>query len=252
VSLPTGATLGRQPWFKLFGNFLFPAPILVGAALPLVLWPQIPWWIFEYLRHYRNGKIEINTGTTVIGVIESETPAPQDVPGSDAAMVPYTGKYKFSNFSVVAGFSDEYCYKQGNYKKFVDKSGKNVGCTATAEAIVVSIAKGKAVSPNKMGWGSGGAQWKNSHVIKGSKNFSTAKKLKTIAAQLAKGNAVIVRANSGHTVAAVGLKNGANLSKLKPSDILIVDPATGKLTTLDKAAAGGCHLNNGWSLMIAN
>jgi len=171
---------------------------------------------------------------------------------SKKGTAPYSGSLNYSNYSVVGGFSEAYFYKQGDYGRFVNSSGRNVGCTATAEAIVVSMAKGTKVSPNDVGWATGGATWQHSHVIPGSNNMSSAQKLNLLASQLAGGNPVVVRANANHTVAAVGLKNGANMSNISASDILIVDPYTGKLTTLDKAASGGCSLPTGWSLMVAN
>ena len=168
----------------------------------------------------------------------------------------YATEGEYSGYSVLNGFDPAYCYCQHNYSKFVnEKTGKNVGCTAAAEAIVVSIAKGKTISPDEMGWGGQGvwATWKNSNAIPGSADQSQAERLKTIGEQLVQGNAVVVRANANHSVAAIGIRGGADLANLSPSDILIVDPATGKVTTLDKAVSGGCNMPTGsWPLRLAN
>ncbi len=161
----------------------------------------------------------------------------------------YSGK-TYTNYYVVKGYDPKYCYNQYDYNRFWSKKQKkNVGCTAVSYAMILSMDKGKKVSPNnssEIPWGSAGASYPKTQAIgynSLSKQFSLA------AEQLQKGKAVWFRANSSHTVVVIGIRKNANLSKLKASDFLIIDPAGGKVTTLDNAAHG-CSYASGWYIRV--
>jgi len=231
--------------------------ILGKKAMLALMWKMAPWW-FKNLYPELNP----NTGPRAIpggGVfIPPHQLFPDLFPTPPKPVKPYPGA-GFPGYSVAAGFDASYCYNQHNYSRFIRSDGKNVGCTATAEAIVVSIAKGKAVSPNEMGWRSEksvkegqkwGATWQHSQDVPGSKDVSQDVKLVLIAAELVRGNAVIVRSSGAHSVAAIGIRDGADYTRLTPRDILIVDPADGKVKTLDQAA-NGCNMPDDWALKVA-
>ena len=170
---------------------------------------------------------------------------------SSGNMKPYTGSASdFHNYSVVSGFDEAYRYNQYHYDRifFDHNRGKNVGCTATAEAIVVSIARGYEVKPDEMSFGVSNsdsryltAKWAHSKDVYPTKEsdmyrHGTAdERLNLIYEQLTQGNAVIVRANDRHTVAAVGIMNGKAPPDLEASHIMIIDPADGEIKSLDKA-----------------
>lgn len=141
----------------------------------------------------------------------------------------------YSNYYVVKGYNKAYCYDQFDYDRYI-VSGRNQGCSAVSACMVLSMAKGKAVSPKTYPWYSDGCHWENMSYIK-SEGAST--KLSQIVGQLKKGRAIALWANEYHCVCVIGCRGDANMSKLKASDLLIVDPATGSVTTLDKAQRGG-------------
>lgn len=170
--------------------------------------------------------------------------------------VSYKGK-DYSNYTILAGASLEYLYCQKNYsaKGFASK-----GCYSTADAIMQSIADQKKYNPTST-WDtkqqlSSGLRTKK---ISGSKSYTEAQMLSETYKQLQKGNPVMLRVEtstgaSGHSVVAVGIRNGANPNKLTDKDILIVDPADGKIKTLaDRYKAVGnsaLKVNSGYSMRI--
>jgi hypothetical protein len=192
--------------------------------------------------------VKAKSSTTVAASAKGNT----SITGSKY-MKPYTGS-NYANYYVVKGYDDAYCYNQYNYSRFI-VNGTNKGCTATANATALSIKQGRAVSPNSIGWSSAGCVWKSVSSVKSStgktSGYGKQTQLNLIAQELVKGNAVIVRANSYHTVTAIGLKSTANLSSITASDILIIDPAGGTVKTLDKAGHGGYVYQSDWSLLIA-
>jgi hypothetical protein len=209
-----------------------------------------------------DGTTKTASTTVTVKTKSTQTATTTTTTTTNSTKTTTTGIYKnmvlyaegnYANYYVVNGFDTAYCYNQNNYSRFV-MGGKNVGCTATANATALSIKRGKAVSPNTIGWGSQGCNWTSTAVVKSSDGDSSGygkqTQLTLIAQELLKGNAVIVRANAYHTVTAIGLRNGANTSNIQVSDILIADPANGKVTTLDKAVHGYSY-QSGWSLLIA-
>lgn len=247
---------------RLFIFLTTESSTVLGNVVKIIVWTLLPSWfkiLFPWLKP-NVGSGAVPGGSVVCPPPQPAQPQPTPAPKPSGPLKPYPGP-GFAGYSVAAGFDAAYCYNQNNYSRFEDEDGRNVGCTATAEAIVASISKGKAISPNEMGWLSykdvapgkdWGSTWRHSHEVPGSSGASQVAKLKMIADQLAEGRAVVVRANGKHTVAAIGIRDGADPSNPKPSDILIVDPATGKVTTLDKAVNGGCNMPDNKPLRIAN
>lgn len=143
--------------------------------------------------------------------------------------------YSYSNYpeySCVNDFSN-YTYCQKDYSKFVE-NGRNVGCTATSEAIAVSILhQNGQYTPDKMGWCADGATWSNSNTIDVS-GMSEKERLGFLYDKIIDKTPVVVRTDyyGEHTVVAVGIKNNVDRNSLSQSDILIIDPNDGKVKLL--------------------
>ncbi len=141
----------------------------------------------------------------------------------------------YNNFQVVKGFKTSFCLDQNDYSKFI-MNGRNQGCTAVSACIAISIKRGSLCNPKSYPWSSQGCSW---NYCKGISSESSSKKLQQIAKLIQQGKAVALWANENHMVCVVGVRKGANLNSLKSSDLLIVDPYGGKITTLNKAQRGG-------------
>lgn len=153
-----------------------------------------------------------------------------------------------SVFYVIKDFNSKYCFNQNDYDRFLvwDSSAqknKNKGCTATSCAMVLCMAgekneNGQLITPDLYPWNAanGGVAWDymTKHSSEGESQY-----LKQIAQELLGGNAVAVWANDYHMVTVIGIRKSANLSEPKASDLLIVDPYGGSITTLNRAQHGG-------------
>ena len=140
----------------------------------------------------------------------------------------------YNGFLVLKNFKSKYLYCQYDYDRFIGSNGKNGGCTATADAMLASIYMDKPFSPNDEGWVYGvGAMWTNSTLIDGSKSFSVKRQCQETYDYLNEGKPVLIRV-TGHTVTAIGLRNGVDRANITPSDILIADPADAKVKCADE------------------
>ena len=181
------------------------------------------------------GKEEVPEASAPEEEPETETPA------AGQKLVAYTPNSKtdykqndYSGFLVLKNFKTKYLYCQYDYKRFASSSGKNVGCTATADAMLASIYMDKPFSPNDEGWISGvGATWTNSVLVSGSKTYSVKRQCQAVYDYLYEGKPVLVRV-IGHSVTAIGLRKGVDRTSIGPSDILIADPADGKVKCADE------------------
>ena len=144
--------------------------------------------------------------------------------------------YKQNNYSaflVLKNFKAKYLYCQFDYKRFIS-NGKNVGCTATADAMLASIYMDKPFSPNDEGWVSGvGAAWTNSVLVDNSKTFSVKRQCQAVYDYLNEGKPTLIRV-TGHSVTAIGLRKGVDRATITPADILIADPADAKVKCADE------------------
>lgn len=140
----------------------------------------------------------------------------------------------YSGFFVLKNFKPKYLYCQYDYGRFIGSNGKNVGCTATADAMLASIYMDKVFSPNDEGWISGvGATWTNSVLIDGSKTFSVKRQCQETYDYLNEGKPVLIRV-TGHTVTAIGLRKGVDRASITSADILIADPTDAKVKCADE------------------
>lgn len=177
-----------------------------------------------------------NAPVTQLQTPETET----NLPSADQELVAYVSNAKtdykqndYSDFLVLKNFNAKYLYRQYDYDRFIS-GGKNVGCTATADAMLASIYMDKPFSPNDEGWISGvGATWTNSVLVDGSKSFSVKRQCQETYDYLNEGKPVLIRV-TGHTVTAIGLRNGVDRANITPSDILIADPADAKVKCADE------------------
>lgn len=190
--------------------------------------------------------------TNVVEVPNSGAQAPVN-PTSGASIPcckPYTYadvSYKgndYSGYEVLTNFDPAYCYNQHNYSKFNNASGKNVGCTATSDAIAASIHNGSAFDPNNEGWSSKGATWTNTVSLK-TGGCSEADWYSTIYQQITSGNPVVARV-TGHSVTVVGIRKGADPNNLTAADFLIADPADGKVKALSESR----KIDTSWGLRV--
>lgn len=209
--------------------------------------------------------VSTSSNTNSITVNESEnvnTDVQTQIDTTEISEKLKTYTYGDKEFTVVKGLNQKYCYNQNDYDKFwSSKYNDNVGCTATSEAIAYSIYHDEAVSPNDMGWTSGGATWNHSKIIEGTKNNSASETYQTIYEYVNEGIPVMFRVrnpqkrNYGHHLTAVGIRDGADPNNLGPQDLLIVDPYKGKIETLaDYTQQSGSKNtivdNPEWSLSI--
>ena len=148
-----------------------------------------------------------------------------------------------------------YRYNQKNYQRFVNSSGRNVGCTATAMASAYSILHNTAVSPASVRWSSSGCSWELAKRLTDNGRsyspytYSTQEALQAVYRSVNRGVPVIVGvtgAGVDHVVTAIGFREGANLSNLSLSDILIIDPNGGQVCSLAKYSG----VDTGWSLRV--
>lgn len=156
----------------------------------------------------------------------------------------------YSGFLVLKNFKTSYLYCQYDYDRFIGTNGRNGGCTATADAMLASIYMDKTFSPNEEGWVYGvGATWTNSVVATGSKSYSVAEQCQAVYDYLNEGKPVLIRV-IGHSVTAIGLREGVAREELTPSDILIADPADAKVKRADEMSWRVMTGANGWGLRI--
>jgi uncharacterized repeat protein (TIGR02543 family) len=175
---------------------------------------------------------------------------------TDAALVKYGfgteigyRNKSYSGFLVLKNFKPDYLYCQYDYSRFVS-GGRNVGCTATADAMLASIYTDKPFSPNDEGWISGvGATWTNSVVASGTKTWSVKKQCMAVYDYLSEGKPVLIRV-IGHSVTAIGIREGVTRDTITPADILIADPADAKVKCANEMGYRVMTSANGWGLRI--
>lgn len=203
-------------------------------------------------------------GTSETSEMSQQTEAQTELPDAQTALpfagsvlVNYTPNIKtdykqnnYSSFLVLKNFKANYLYRQYDYKRFVGSSGKNVGCTATADAMLASIYMDKSFSPNDEGWIPGvGATWTNSVVADGTKAYSVTRQCQVVYDYLNEGKPALIRV-IGHSVTAIGVRAGVDRTSITPADILIADPADGKVKCANEMGYRVMTDANGWGIRI--
>lgn len=135
----------------------------------------------------------------------------------------------------------------------IQTGGSNGGCTSTSDAMVGSFKHGEYYNPEDdwPGPGKGGARWTHTQSIEGSGTWSTEQRYTEIYNQINNnGNAVVIRV-TGHSMAAVGVRNGCDPANMTANDVLVANPGNGKICTLQEYLdKSGRSLDNSWSLRI--
>lgn len=168
-----------------------------------------------------------------------------------------SGTYTYGDktFHVVPNFKSDYCFNQNDYSRFVNRYGKNRGCTAVAMCIAYSIYHDSALSPNDVKWSSVGCSWeKCNRYNDGIKtyspdNYTQYEALAAAYNSIYSGVPVIVGVNGAgcdHVVTIVGVRENADSGNLALSDFLIVDPYGGDVETLDTYTS----IDRSWSVRI--
>lgn len=166
--------------------------------------------------------------------------------------------YTYDNeiFNVVSNFDTKYCFNQNDYSRFVNSSGSNRGCTATAMCIAYSIYRNETLNPNDVLWSSGGTSWEycerysdgNKTYVGG--EFKQSEALKAAYNCVTNDNKPMIigvyGAGCDHVVTIIGVSQNADYSDLSLGDFLIVDPWGGTVETLDTYTSIDC----GWGLRI--
>lgn len=145
-------------------------------------------------------------------------------------------KNDYSDYQVVEGFKEEYVLFQRNYVH------GSVACTATSDAIVGSIMKGEKLTPGDSYWnvysdGGLSCTWPNTKKLNNTGNLSVTGQCQVIYEYVQQGKPVVLRV-PGHSVVAVGVKNGVDVNNITPDDILIIDPGDGKVKTANEIYSG--------------
>lgn len=166
----------------------------------------------------------------------------------------YTGSSKdltagaYGDYNVIQGFDEKYVYCQKNSDNSDFRAN---GCVSTSDAMVGAMTKGHDVNP-EITFVNGQTTWGNAQTdaIPGSKTWSAERKYTEMYNQINSGNAVVIRV-PGHSMVAIGVKNGCDPNNMSAADVLVADPATGKISSLQECWGHyGGRLDNSWSLLI--
>ena len=167
-------------------------------------------------------------------------------------------KYVYGDVSyvVVEGFDEKYFFNQMNYRRFVNSENRNTGCTATALATAYSIYNKTLLTPDstKIEWTTGvGVTWEP--LAKRIDYYSN--NLGAVYDLLEQDIPVIIRLYrtyegkaSGHSVTVVGIRDGVDRANVSTSNLLVIDPAVGKVRTLEESLKNYVRLDASWRLII--
>lgn len=167
-----------------------------------------------------------------------------------------TYSYNNSTYNTVPNFKSEYCFNQNDYSRFVNSSGSNRGCTATAMCTAYSIYSNSSLSPNDVKWSKWGTSWEycsrysDSNKVYWGGMYTQSEALKAAYnCVINNGMPIIVGVNGAgcdHVVTIIGVKQNASTGRLSLSDFLIIDPNGGSICTLDVYTSLDC----GWGLRV--
>ena len=198
-----------------------------------------------------------NTGNT------PSTPPTQ--PSVPEGLKRYDGSSKdvspngYSDFNVVDGFDDSLAHSQFEYDTYYTNSSgqrKNGGCTSVSDSIVYALNHDTEFPNPENSWKNGQTYW-TTQSIRSNENLGAQDRLNEVYNQIVnKGNAVVVRVTN-HSMAAVGIKEGADPNNVTPADILVCDSGytnTGRICTLqeylDAHPGREVHGGSGYALRI--
>ena len=165
----------------------------------------------------------------------------------------------YGDYNVVRGFDDSLVHSQFEYNTmYTDDNGnvKNGGCTSVSDSIVHALNTGEPFQNPENSWGAGGCHWTTS-AIDGTNSMNSQQRLNEVYNQISNnGKAVVVRV-TGHSMAAVGVRTGADPNNITAADILVCDSGPkngGQIRTLqdffNSNSARSMDGGNGWSLRV--
>lgn len=166
----------------------------------------------------------------------------------------------YSNYNVLPNVNSNVCYNQRYYENMNSTQGM---CVAVSEVILLAIYHNQHIDPMSI-WGTGGRQISNNTTTIKTKGLSNSQVLSEVYNQLANKNTpVMVRigGDKGHSVVAIGIREGCDPNNLSYSDILVIDPSAGRddygqyngtIRTLQETCdrnSYGSNINN-WNLEV--
>ena len=184
-----------------------------------------------------------NIANSGIGVLKNyQTPA-----------VSYNG-HDYSGYKVVNVYDQEYIFKQSDIRwkeQLLGSDGNNAGCVVSSEAMVNNMAHPESkILPTDCG-DKGGCicTYKYTHKTPDYLKANTSVKKDIIYETINSGSPGMVRLQ-GHTVVAIGIRDGATKGSISNNDILIIDPADGLVKTIAEAGYGDIDIDS--NLWVAN
>ncbi len=172
------------------------------------------------------------------------------------------GKSDFSDFKTVNSYDPSMVIGQKDPRwdsVFRDENNKNVGCTCTAGTILHNMKHpDNILTPPDCKNSKKGLNW-NDYMIKdeSTKGMSPQQQRSKIGEYITNGEPTMVRINGsygGHNLVCIGLRDGADPTNLSNADILCIDPADGKVKTLQqgiKYIKGSTEIDTSWALATA-
>ena len=207
--------------------------------------------------------LDINSKSTNIVPIIAPPPTVSNTKGYQNSAVNYRGN-DYSNYTTVASYDESKVLWQKDPRwneVFTEPGNGNVGCTCTAGTILHNLKHpDNMLTPPDCKNNKRGLNWKEYAVkIESSRNVSPQEQRSIIADYISKGEPTMVRINGagtygGHNLVAIGMRDGADPANLSNADILCIDPADGKVKTLEqgiKYIKGSTDIDTSWALATA-
>lgn len=159
-------------------------------------------------------------------------PAPSTAP---AGMKDYEGSSKdltpngYKDFNVVDGFDDSLVHSQSEYNTYYTNSQgqkKNGGCTSVSDSIVYALNHDTEFSNPENSWKNGMTYW-TTQSIRSKDNLDAQARLNETYNQIVNNGKAVVFRVTNHSMAAVGIREGADPANVTPADILVCDSGPG-------------------------
>lgn len=140
----------------------------------------------------------------------------------------------YSDFSVLNGFDpDICCIKQGN----INHPANGKLCVSVAQMVLHKIKTGETTDPTST-WGPNGTEYPANYTrtIEDMAVYQDQPSiLREIFKQVVNNNNPVMARMQGHSVTVIGIRNGKTADTLTIDDVLVVDPASGKVCTFREA-----------------
>lgn len=145
----------------------------------------------------------------------------------------------YSDFSVLDGFDPDACCVNQNY---IDHPASGKLCVSVAQMILHKIKTGETTDPRST-WGPNGTEYDYTQTIEDPAVYQDQPSiLREIFNQVVNNNNPVMVRMQGHSVTVIGIRNGKTADTLTIDDVLVVDPASGKVCTFREAC---CYSGRG-------